>query len=131
MTTKKLTTIVALSDTDILGIFAQKMEDAFGGRVCVLPTVTILNEVRRQARRYDVEIGVELDADEPASFTVYSVAKDRWSALAAMYLVDAYDGETIDFDDVMDGGEEGLEDFCDAYPQAAPLVRKYIEPESN
>ena len=127
MTEKKLTAIVALSDTDILGIFAQKMEAAFGDSVCVWPTVTILNEVRRQARRYDVEIAVELDADEPASFTVYSVAKDRWADLAAMYLVDAYDGKTIDFDEVMDGGEEDIEDFCDAYPQAATLIREYIE----
>ena len=130
MTEKKLTAIVALSDTDILGIFAQKMEAAFGDRVCVLPTVTILNEVRRQARRYDVEITVELDAETPAGgfyFTVYSVAKDRWGDLAAMYLVDAYDGKTIDFDEVMDGGEEDIEDFCDAYPQATTLIRKYIK----
>ena len=130
MTEKKLTAIVALSDTDILGIFAQKMEAAFGDRVCVLPTVTILNEVRRQARRYDVEITVELDAETPAGgfyFTVYSVAKDRWGDLAAMYLVDAYDGKTIDFDDVMDGDDEELDDFCDTYPQAAPLIHKYID----
>ena len=122
----ELKTTVTHSDTDIVGIFAQKMEAAFGDAVCVMPTITILNEVRRQARRHDVEIAVELDADEPASFTVYSVAKDRWAALAAMYLVDAYDGKTIDFDDVMDGGEEALEDFCDAYPQATTLIRKYI-----
>ena len=127
MTEKKLTAIVALSDTDILGIFAQKMEAAFGDAVCVWPTVTILNAVRRQARRYDVEIAVELDADEPASFTVYSVAQDRSAAHAAMYLVDAYDGTTIDFCEVMDGGEEDIEDFCDAYPQAATLIREYIE----
>ena len=130
MNTTELKTIVGLSDTDILGIFARKMEDAFGDRVCVLPTVTILNEVRKQARRHDVEIAVALDAEAPAGgvyFTVYSVAKDRWGDLAAMYLVDAYDGKTIDFDDVMDGDEEELEDFCDTYPQAAPLIRKYIE----
>jgi len=128
MTEKKLTAIVALSDTDILGIFAQKMEAAFGDSVCVWPTVTILNAVRRQARRYDVEIAVELDADEPASFTVYSVAhQHEGPAHAAMYLVDAYDGKTIDFDEVMDGGEEDIEDFCDAYPQAATLIREYIE----
>ena len=126
-----LKTEVTRSDTDITGIFAQKMEAAFGGRVSVLPAVAILNEARRLGQRHTfVEISVELDADEPGQFTVYSVGSNIWSCLRAMYLVDGYTGETVDFDDVFDGlfeGGGGVEEFCEKYPQAGNIIRKYID----
>lgn len=112
-------TNIRYSDTDIPGIFARKTEEAFGGQVCVLPNIAILNEIRRQTslRKGEVELEVVLDAEKPANFTIYKINR-------GLILVDGNTNESIDLnDDLFD--DDLVDKFCRNYPQAEILARKY------
>jgi hypothetical protein len=115
----ELKTTIRHADTDIPGIFARITEEAFGGQVCILPSVAILNNVRRLSRRPGtVELEVVLDAKEPENFTIYKI--DR-----ALILVDGDDNSSVDLsDDLFD--DDLVDEFCANYPQAEALARKYV-----
>ena len=116
-----LKTTISHADTEITAIFARKTEEAFGGQVCVLPNVAILNEIRRltSLRKGEVDLEVALDADEPENFTIYKI--DR-----SLILVDGNTNESVDLgDDLFD--DDLVDEFCVNYPQAEALARKYAD----
>lgn len=72
------------ADTEITAIFARLMQEQLGGKVAILPNVSVLNSARRQSRRPgSVEMSVLANDD---LWTCYSVGRD-------VLLIDGYTGK--------------------------------------
>lgn len=111
------TTIIRHEDTDNIYIFANMMQEIFGGKVSILPNTDIANAARRQSRRKDTTIMV-VD-DQEGIYTAYRVGREL-----LMILVE--DCETIDLLDlVMD--EDATEELVSTFPSLTSLMKELSE----